>query len=137
MDKLRVAIIGAGSWGKAHAKIYSNHHLSELVAVCDISEKRAKDLAQEFNVKYFSNYEKMLDSVECDAVAVVTPDFAHAKPVVEAAKRNKHILCEKPLATSVEDIELKELVTKVLEYCLKALKTIIIRKLNSFYLNQV
>lgn len=106
MDKLKVAIIGAGNWGKAHAKIYSSHHLSELVAVCDISEERVKDLAQEFNIKYFSNYKKMLDSVECDAVAIVTPDFAHAEPVVEAAKRNKHILCEKPLATSIEDIGL-------------------------------
>lgn len=106
MNKLKVALIGSGTWGIAHAEIYSSHHLSEFVAVCDINEEKAKEISKEYNVEYFSNYEKMLDSVECDAVAVVTPDFAHAKPVVAAAKRGKHILCEKPLATSYEDLEL-------------------------------
>ena len=106
MDKLKVALIGAGIWGSAHAEIYSSHHLSEFAAVCDISEEKAKKLGQEYGVKHFTDYEEMLDSVECDAVAVVTPDFAHAKPVAAAAERNKHILCEKPLATSYEDLEL-------------------------------
>ncbi len=106
MSKLKVALIGAGTWGMAHAKIYSTHLLSEFVAVSDISEERAKKIGEEFNVEYFTDYEKMLDCVECDAVAIVTPDFAHAKPIVAGAKRNKHILSEKPLATSYEDIEL-------------------------------
>ena len=90
MDKLKVALIGAGTWGMAHAKIYSSHHLAEFVAVSDISEEKAKTIAQEYNVRYFTDYEEMLDRVECDAVAVVTPDFAHAKPVIAAAKRGKH-----------------------------------------------
>jgi len=106
MDKIKVVLIGAGTWGKAHAEIYSSHHLSEFVAVCDISEEKAKVLAQEYKVKHFTDYEEMLDSVECDAVAIVTPDFAHAKPIVAAAGRNKHVLCEKPLATSYEDLDL-------------------------------
>jgi len=106
MDKLKVVLIGAGTWGEAHAKIYSNHHLTEFVAVSDILEEKAKTIAERYNVKYFTDYEKMLDEVKCDVVAVVTPDFAHAKPVIAAAKRGKHILCEKPLATSYEDLEL-------------------------------
>lgn len=106
MDRIKVVLIGAGTWGKAHAEIYSTHHLSEFVAVCDISEEKAKILAQEYKVKSFTDYEEMLDRVECDAVAIVTPDFAHAKPIVAAAKRDKHILCEKPLATSPEDLDL-------------------------------
>jgi len=106
VKKIKVALIGGGTWGKAHARIYSNHHLSEFVAVCDISKEKAKEISQEYNVKYFSDYENMLDTVECDAVAIVTPDFAHAKPVIAAAKRNKHILCEKPLATSYKDLDL-------------------------------
>lgn len=103
---MRVALIGAGTWGKAHAEIYSSHHLSEFVGVCDVSEEKAKALAEKYKVRHFTDYEEMLDEVECDAVAVVTPDFTHAKPIVAAAKRNKHILCEKPLATSYEDLEL-------------------------------
>ena len=106
MDKLKVALIGAGRWGMAHAKIYSSNHLTELIAVSDISEEKAKTMAQEYNVRYFTDYEEMLDRVECDAVAIVTPDFYHAKPIITAAKRDRHILCEKPLATSYEDLEL-------------------------------
>ncbi len=106
MDKLKVALIGAGTWGKAHAEIYSSHHLSELVAVCDISEEKAKAVAREYGVRDFSDYEEMLDSVECDAVAIVTPDFAHAGPIVASAERDKHILCEKPLVTTHEDLNL-------------------------------
>ncbi len=106
MDKVKIVLIGAGTWGEAHAEIYSSHHLSEFVAVCDVSEEKAKKFAQKYNVRYFADYEKMLDDVEYDAVAIVTPDFAHAKPIVAAAKRNKHILCEKPLATSYQDLNL-------------------------------
>ncbi len=105
MDKLKFALIGAGTWGNAHAEIYSSHHLSEMVAVCDVSKERAQAVAKKYAVESFSDYEKMLDSVECDAVAVVTPDFAHAGPIAAAAKRNKHILCEKPLVTSYKDLE--------------------------------
>ena len=106
MDRLKIALIGGGTWGEAHAEIYSSHHLSEFVAVCDISEEKAKTIAHEYNVQFFTDYEEMLDSIECDAVAIVTPDFAHAGPVIAAAKRNKHILCEKPLATTYEDLDL-------------------------------
>jgi predicted dehydrogenase len=106
MHKVKIVLIGAGTWGEAHAEIYSSHHLSEFVAVCDVSEEKAKKLAQKYNVRYFADYKKMLEEVECDAVAIVTPDFAHAEPIVAAAKKNKHILCEKPLATSYQDLEL-------------------------------
>jgi predicted dehydrogenase len=106
MERLKFALIGAGTWGKAHAEIYASHHLSEFVAVCDVVEEKAQAIAKEFGVQYFTDYEKMLDSVECDAVGIVTPDFAHAAPIVAAAERNKHILCEKPLVTSHKDLEL-------------------------------
>lgn len=106
MNKVKIALIGAGTWGKAHAMIYKEHHLSEFVAVADTNEKRARELAKKYNVKFFTDYEKMLDSIDCDAVAIVTPDFAHTKPILAAAKRGKHIICEKPLATSQSDLDL-------------------------------
>ncbi|MCK5156492.1 MAG: Gfo/Idh/MocA family oxidoreductase [Spirochaetales bacterium] len=101
-----MALIGAGTWGSAHAEIYSQHHLSEFVAVCDSSEEKAKKIAQKYGVAYFTDYEEMFEKVACDAVGIVTPDFAHAKPIIAAANRNKHILCEKPLATTQEDLDL-------------------------------
>jgi len=106
MKKLRVALVGAGTWGEAHARVYATHHLSELAAVCDLSETKAGALARRYGVDHFTDCEEMLDKSDYDAVAVVTPDFAHTRPVVAAAKRNKHILCEKPLAISYEDLDL-------------------------------
>jgi predicted dehydrogenase len=106
MRKIRVALIGAGTWAQTHAEIYSTFHLSELSAVCDLSEEKAKTLAEQYGVASFTDYEQMLNEVSCDAVAVVTPDFAHVQPILAAAKRNKHILCEKPLATTREELDL-------------------------------
>jgi len=103
--RVRMALVGAGTWGEAHAEVYSSHHQAEFVAVCDMSESRAKALAGKYGVPSFTDVETMLDSVNCDAVGVVTPDFVHAAPVIAAVKRHKHVLCEKPLATTREDLE--------------------------------
>ncbi len=51
MDKLKFALIGAGTWGNAHAEIYSSHHLSEMVAVCDVSNERAAQVAKKYSVE--------------------------------------------------------------------------------------
>lgn len=105
INKVKMALVGAGIWGEAHAEIYSSHHQAEFVAICDSSESKAKALAGRYQVPWFANVETMLDRVDCDAVGVVTPDFAHAAPVIAAVKRNKHVLCEKPLATTQADLD--------------------------------
>lgn len=102
---IRIAIIGAGSWGRTHAYLYVEHPKAELVAVCDLDLGKARSLADEFGVKdAFSDYRQMLDQVKPDAVAIITPDFAHADIAVECAERGIDMLIEKPLATTVEDV---------------------------------
>ena len=106
MNKIRFGIIGAGLWGRAHAEVYTTHSGAALAAVCDIDEGKARALASAHgDARVYTDYEKMVRDPNVDAVAVVTPDFAHCGPVVAAARAGKHVIVEKPLATTVEDLE--------------------------------
>ena len=103
--KLKIAIVGTGIWGENHAAIYQAHPFCEVVAVCDRDQAKAKTLAEKMNIpKYYGDYEEMFRTCGCDAVAIVTPDFAHAAIAVKAAEYKKHMLIEKPLATTREDV---------------------------------
>ncbi len=109
MKKIRFGIVGAGLWGRAHAEVYSSHHLSSLVAVCDIDKDRAMELAADFGApEVHGDYESLARDPNVDAIAVVTPDFAHCAPIVAAARAGKHIIVEKPLATNLEELEIIE-----------------------------
>lgn len=105
MRKVGFGVIGLGTFGQNHVITYAEHPFAELVAVCDIKEDLAKETAERYNVKYYVDYHEMLEDPNVEAVSVVTPDFFHKEPVVAAAEKGKHILCEKPLATTVEDAE--------------------------------
>jgi predicted dehydrogenase len=114
MERVRFGLIGTGTWGKIHADTYTAHPRATLAAVCDLNEDRARKTATQFGVKQvLTDYRKVLSEDAIDAVAVVTPDFAHREIIVEAARAGKHIIVEKPLATTHEDLDqISEAVTK-------------------------
>ena len=103
MKIVKMALIGAGLWGKGHAEIYATHPNAVLKAVCDAKTDRAREIAALYNANAYDDYNEMLKKEDIDAVAVVTPDFAHAAPALAAAAAGKHILLEKPLATTKTD----------------------------------
>ncbi|MGI6567643.1 MAG: Gfo/Idh/MocA family oxidoreductase [Firmicutes bacterium] len=106
MSKLKFAIIGAGVWGETHAYLYKEHPNVEITAVCDLNMDRARALAAKFDISNaYDSHREMLKEAEIDAVAIVTPDFAHGKIGVDCANAGKHMLVEKPLATTREDVE--------------------------------
>ncbi|HHW30572.1 MAG TPA: Gfo/Idh/MocA family oxidoreductase [Clostridiaceae bacterium] len=111
---VRMGIIGAGVWAKTHCIAYQLAPNAELVAICDIIPEKAKSLAEKYGAKrVYTDYKEMLKDPEIDAVAVVTPDYAHKEPVLDAAAAGKHILVEKPMATSLADaIEMHEAAKK-------------------------
>jgi predicted dehydrogenase len=113
MDRVRFGIIGTGTWGLVHAETYANYYRASLAAVCDLDGDRARKTAALFGAsKVYTDYRQMVHDPEIDAVAVVTPDFAHRDPIVAAARASKHIIVEKPLATTHEDLEyIREVVT--------------------------
>jgi len=103
---LRVGVIGVGLQGESHVEKFSYFQNSEVVAVADINKKRVRAVAKKYSIPHaFTDYRDLLALDEVDAVSIVLPDHLHLKPGVAAAKARKHILMEKPLATSVEDGE--------------------------------
>ncbi len=103
---LRMGIVGAGTWGETHARIYQAHPRCEVVAVADQDSQRSRQLAAKLGVtRAYGSAIDMFDDGGLDAVAIVTPDFAHADVAVAAAERGLHMLIEKPLATTTGDVE--------------------------------
>lgn len=107
---LRAGVIGAGLGGY-HGYAYANAPETELVAVCDLNlevftrfYERAK--LTPGSVKEYTDYREMLAREDLDVVSVATPDHLHVAPVCAAAEAGvKGILCEKPLATTLEDAD--------------------------------
>ena len=103
MEKIGVGVIGVGVFGEIHARFYSEHRLTDLLAVADINEKRAKHVVDKYGAKPYTRYEDMLADPQIKMVSIVVPDPLHREPCVRAAEAGKHILLEKPLATTLED----------------------------------
>jgi len=105
MKKLGFGVIGTGIVGGAwHAHVY--HHLpnAELVALCDLDEARAREVAARYGgPAVYTDYRDLLARDDIAAVSIATPDFAHREIAVAAAAAGKHLLVEKPLATTRAD----------------------------------
>ncbi len=105
-EKIGFGVIGTGIFGENHALVYSRLPEAELVAVCDIDAERAKAVAEKYGARtYYTDYQELLGNPDIQAVSVATPDFAHRDIAVAAAQAKKHILCEKPLATTLEEAQ--------------------------------
>ncbi len=106
VDRLHVAVIGVGQMGARHAQVYSQLPNAELVAVADLEYERAQAVAKKLGVRQaYRDYRELLASASVEAVSICTPDEAHREPVVAALRAGKHVLLEKPLATTIKDAE--------------------------------
>jgi UDP-N-acetylglucosamine 3-dehydrogenase len=101
MNNFKVGIIGMGPMGFRHLESYSGLDGFEVVCVCDSREEIKEKVP---GVKFYNNYKEMIEKENFDVVSVVTNGPSHAEIVVSCAeKKIPHILCEKPMATSVLD----------------------------------
>jgi len=105
MDTLNVALVGCGIFGEIHAGSHAEYERSKLVAVCDIDGSKAKAFGEQFGCRHTTSVDDIADDEEIQAVSVATPDFAHREICVKLAEAGKHVLVEKPLATTVADGE--------------------------------
>lgn len=104
MEKLRVGVIGCGSIARhRHLPEYAANPHVEIVAVCDIVEERAIEMAEKYGAKAYTDYEKLLDAQETDVISVCLPNYLHAPVTISALKAGNHVLCEKPMATSRDE----------------------------------
>ncbi len=105
-EKVRIGVIGLGIMGEQYVRIYQAHPLAEVVAVCTRSPERLDEIGNKYSVNTrYTNYEDLLNDKSVDAVCIATPDFAHYAPVKAALEAGKHILCEKPFTTELDEAD--------------------------------
>ena len=124
MARLRVGLIGCGFIGRFHSRNLRGLERLGLIdldyaAVCDVVEERARSFAEAAGVeRAVTDAGELIDSPEIDALYVCVPTAGHKELVLRAAERGKHVFCEKPLATTLADVE--EMVSAVSEAGVKA-----------------
>ncbi len=103
MNKLKCAVIGTGYLGKFHAEKYANIDDCELVAVVDVNEDVAKEVANKHNARALTDYQPLLGEV--DAVSIVVPTSLHHAVAKDFLQAGAHVLVEKPITVTVEEAE--------------------------------
>lgn len=104
---LRIGMIGLGSIAGAHLNAIAESQDFSLAAVCDINEQRAKEISGWMGVRvpYYLDYKEMCEKEDIDAVIINLPHFMHCEASVFCLERGIHVLCEKPMANTVEECD--------------------------------
>jgi len=103
MDKVRVGIIGVGYLGTQHARILSYLEEAELKGVADIDFKKAMVIGNRHRVKYYEDFEDMLDEIDVGIVAAPTSE--HFSIATKLLSEGKSVLLEKPITETVQQAE--------------------------------
>ena len=115
MSKIRFGIIGGGMIGPFHAEAISQLEDAELIGVATTRRETAKPFAEKFGAKvWYTDYRRLLQRDDIDAVNICTPPFLHEEMTIAAAKEGKHVLVEKPIAINLREAD------RMIEACEKA-----------------
>jgi len=116
-DRINIGVIGLGGRGNSDARNFAKfgeqNNACEIVAVCDVYEKRKRLAAERFKCQGYLDYREVLSRSDVDAVIVTTPDHWHARIALEAMDHGKDVYLEKPMCHTTE--EAKQLVNTVKE----------------------
>jgi predicted dehydrogenase len=114
MKTIKTAVAGLGFIGPAHVEALRRIPGIDVVAISDISQEIVKKKAEELGVKhYYDHFEDMINHPELDCVHICTPNNLHYPMAKEALKQGLHVVCEKPLAMTInEAVYLTELAEK-------------------------
>lgn len=108
MDDLRVAVIGIGNIGSAHAVCIAERQIKGMIlsAVCDIDSEKIKEFKKRYpNVAEYCQYQDVLDCKMVDAVVIAVPHPLHADIAIAALSRGIHVMLEKPADITVTKVE--------------------------------
>lgn len=101
-----IGIIGCGKIAQVrHIPEYADHPQARLAGFYDLNQERARELAEKWGGKAYSSWEEMLADPGIDAVSICVANNAHAQLSIAALQAGKHVLCEKPMATTLADCE--------------------------------
>lgn len=102
-----IGIVGCGKISQIrHIPEYLDNPEARIVACCDNNQERAAEIAARLGAKAYSSVDELLSDPEVSAVSVCVANNAHCEVTVKALKAGKDVLCEKPMATTIEDCEL-------------------------------
>ena len=104
MKPIGIGIIGAGRMGETHAAGFTALENVRVLAIADSNPERADQFAQKQNCTAYTDYRELLEREDIDAVSICLPHTLHYDCIVAAAEHHKHILCEKPLETTIEKL---------------------------------
>lgn len=103
MKKIKSAVIGAGYLGKFHAEKYAGLADCELVAVVDVNQQAAEEIAQKYQTQALTDYRQLLGKV--DAVSIVVPTTLHHQVALDFINHGTHVLVEKPITVTIEEAD--------------------------------
>ena len=100
---MRVAVIGVGSMGFNHLRVYSELDGVQLVGISDVSAERLETLKSRFQVPAYTDYRKLIENEKPDAVSITVPTSEHEQVATFALRAGVNVLVEKPIASTVEE----------------------------------
>lgn len=104
-DEVKVAVVGVGFvGGQAHTPSFKKIDGSNLVALCARTERRVKPLAEKYEVKYYLDYDDMLEKEELNAVVLSVPTPLHYDMAMKAIDKGMDVLCEMPIAPTLDQV---------------------------------
>ncbi|MFQ6096778.1 MAG: Gfo/Idh/MocA family protein, partial [Armatimonadota bacterium] len=106
IDCLRIGVIGLGVQGQKHVDCFRAAPNATVTAICDANEVLLNERSAQYGVEAaYTDYRALLEQADVDAVSLVLPDHLHRDACEAAFAAGKHVLLEKPMATTVEDAE--------------------------------
>jgi UDP-N-acetylglucosamine 3-dehydrogenase len=106
MEKIRFGVVGLGLWGETILDTLKGIREADIVAVASRSSERATEIAEKFGARRtYLESKELVEDPNVDAVVVATEEHRHVEPTVAALEAGKHVFLEKPIASTLEDVD--------------------------------
>ncbi len=103
---VKIAVIGCGKIAQMrHLPEFASNPEAKILAVYDRTKERAEEIAEKYHCKTFQTAEELIADEEIDAVSICVANVLHAELAIKALRAGKHVLCEKPMASTIEECE--------------------------------
>jgi len=101
----KAGVIGVGSMGKNHARVYSDIDSADLVAIADPNKELVEKIAAKYHINAYTDYKEMLEKEALDIVSVVVPTTLHKQVSFDVIDQGVNLLLEKPIASTREEAQ--------------------------------
>jgi len=103
---IKVGVIGCGKIAQVrHLPEYADHEAVEIAGVFDLCKERRDEIAAKYGAVSYQAYQDLLNNPDIDAVSICTANKTHCEITIDALNAGKHVLCEKPMAVSLDECE--------------------------------